>query len=151
MEHKTTQFGQEIGFGDIEKGQELLIYREEHNDTVRGTAIECAYDWWRCELSNGQSFYVLRNMRVWLVRELRIVVVDSIRPGQKPIAILEHLDQGFLSKYAPNLDGFHPCEDEDWTSFSSQAKDFSSVGDAFSYLQKFLTSYCEVVFLAPRK
>lgn len=149
MRQDTVEFGQEIGFGDIQKGQTILF---PHRDiTYKGVVISKAPDFFTMELPSGNLVSAYPQGRYWVVRELRIVEVNSLRHSQKPFAIQEDIDNGLLSKQAPDSDPGPSSDDTDWTIFPSLAKDFSSMGDAISYCERYLTSLCEVVFLAVRK
>lgn len=149
MRQNKTQFGQEIGFGDIQKGQTILF--PHRNMVYKGTVINKTPDFFTMALPSGKLISVFPQERYWVVRELRIVEVNSLRLSQKPFAIIENIEGGFISKRAPDSDPGPSPADTDWTIYPSNAKRFSSFGEAQNYLQKYLTSFCEVVILAVRK
>lgn len=150
MKQNTIQFGQEIEFGDINKGDIILTYNDCTKEVYKGEVYQVArgalsgYAFGYDAEKDTEFFVASKNQRVWRCKELRIVEVNSLRPSQKPFTIQEKIENSYLSKRAT---GSFPAENNDWTLFPSLAKSFSSFGEASEYLQKYLTSFCEVVFL----
>ena len=147
MEQNTMRFGRKIKPLDAKLGDILLIpttmglvYTGEM--TKKGGNDPDIVGFISDEWYGSVEFF--ENDKCWLVEELRIEEVDSLRLNQKPFAILDTTNNVYLSKRSPLLRS--PSE-YDFTLFSSLARDFPSFSAASEYLQKYLTGRCKVVFL----
>ena len=149
MEQNTTLFGREIKPKDAKLGDILLIPSTLGNifmgKCIRGdlngtdeAIIGFIYD------ENYGNVPVFENDRCWLIEELSIVVVDSMRYNQKPFALYVPNEDCYLSKRAPDIGG--PLESH-FTNFASMSKGFPSFSAASEYLRKYLTGRCKVVVL----
>ena len=150
MRQNLTQFGREIRFGDIQKGQTILLYDQVNMKLLKGKVTTKPYgeEFGTFQIEDsGKEKVFFDYDKIWLVEELSIAEVDSIRLSQKPFAIQSDNTE-FLSKRAPDSG---PPHEEHFTMFPSMSKSFSSFTEAAEYLQKYLTASRNKVVLLQKR